>query len=42
MKPGWTAIEYLRYYDFDAIKNANGDNSPAFRDPNVGVSVGYP
>ncbi|MFW9485797.1 transporter [Xanthomonas euvesicatoria pv. euvesicatoria] len=39
MKPGWTAIEYLRYYDFDAIKNANGDNSPAFRDPNVGVSV---
>ncbi|QWN23731.1 phenol degradation protein meta [Xanthomonas phaseoli pv. phaseoli] len=39
MQPGWTAIEYLRYYDFDAIKNANGDNSPAFRDPKVGVSV---
>ncbi len=39
MKPGWTAIEYLRYYDFDAIKTANGDNSPAFRDPKVGVSV---
>ncbi|PKV13515.1 phenol degradation protein meta [Xanthomonas prunicola] len=39
MKPGWTAIEYLRHSDFDAIKNANGDNSPAFRDPKVGVSV---
>ncbi|SBV49420.1 hypothetical protein XBLMG947_0192 [Xanthomonas bromi] len=39
MKPGWTAIEYLRHSDFDAVKDANGDNSPAFRDPNIGVSV---
>ena len=39
MKPGWTAVEYLRHSDFDAIKNANGDNSTAFRDPKVSVSV---
>ncbi|WP_407367021.1 transporter [Xanthomonas campestris] len=37
--PGWTVLEYLRYYDLDAIKNARGDNSPAFRDPQVGVSA---
>ncbi|AJQ89029.1 SphA family protein [Xanthomonas oryzae pv. oryzicola] len=39
MKPGWTVIEYLRHADFDAIKNASGDNSPAFRDPKIGTSV---
>ncbi|OBR75702.1 meta-pathway of phenol degradation protein [Xanthomonas arboricola pv. fragariae] len=37
--PGWTVIEYLRHYDFDAIKDARGDDSAAFRDPKVGVSV---
>ncbi|WP_259154305.1 transporter [Xanthomonas sp. 3793] len=39
MTPGWTVIEYLRHYNLNAIKNASGDDSPAFRDPQVDVSV---
>lgn len=37
--PGWTAIQYLRRYDFDAIKDAHGDDVPVFRDPHIGSSV---
>ncbi|CBA17518.1 transporter [Xanthomonas albilineans] len=38
-KPGWAAIQYLRRYDFDAIKDAHGDDVPVFRDPHIGSSV---
>ncbi|MBB5864515.1 transporter [Xanthomonas sp. 3058] len=39
LTPGWTVIEYLRHSNLNAIKNASGDDSPAFRDPQVDVSV---
>ncbi|MCC8535425.1 transporter [Xanthomonas axonopodis pv. poinsettiicola] len=39
LTPGWTVIAYPRYYNFNAIKDASGNDSPAFRDPKVDVSV---
>ncbi|WIX33559.1 transporter [Salinicola sp. JS01] len=32
---GWTYIQYARLSHLDAIKDANGDDSPAFRDPKI-------
>lgn len=37
--PGWAVVEYLRYYDLDAIKDAHGDDVPAFRDPRIGTAT---
>ncbi|MFT4191714.1 MAG: transporter [Comamonas sp.] len=33
--PGWAVIEYLRYYDLDAVKNAYGADVAALRDPRI-------
>ncbi|WP_434989446.1 SphA family protein [Xanthomonas melonis] len=37
--PGWTFIGYARHFNFNAIKDARGNDSPAFRDPHVGASA---
>lgn len=37
--PGWAFISYARHFDLDTIKDARGNDSPAFRDPHIGVSI---
>ncbi|MFN7130191.1 MAG: transporter [Brevundimonas sp.] len=39
LKPGWTALAYLRYETNDAITNVKGDDDPAFDDPQVDVTT---
>jgi hypothetical protein len=37
--PGWAVIPYLRFSRLDAIKDANGDDSPAFQRPRINSTL---
>jgi hypothetical protein len=33
--PGWTSLDYVRWNDFNSIKDGTGKNSPLFVDPRI-------
>jgi hypothetical protein len=37
--PGWAIVQYARYSQLDAIKDAHGDDVAAFRDPKIGSTL---
>jgi hypothetical protein len=39
LRPGVTALAYLRYESNDAMKNADGDDNPGFDDPQIDTTT---
>jgi hypothetical protein len=39
LDPGWAVVQYVRFSELNAVKDANGDNVPAFRDPEISSTL---